>query len=91
MSRSNYSEDLDEQDTVVAGLARIAVSPEILGMIFSNCTVRCSGLPEGARFRYWFRLDERRELHLVFEHESFAPLRPGDEIPIIDVTCTEIR
>ena len=75
----------------MTGLARIVVSPEILGKLFSGRTVRCSGLPDGAIFRYWFRMDQRRELHLVFDHESFVALRPGDEIPTIAVACTEFE
>ena len=42
------------------------------------------GLPEGAEYLSSFYDDLRRTLHLVFYHESFRNVKPGEQMPQIN-------
>lgn len=51
-----------------------------------TCNAKCSkGLPVGARLVRSYTDDRLGIGCLVFEHESFEPVKLGDEIPVLDV------
>ena len=63
------------------------------GYKFSKDFVCLDGLPPGAKFVKSF-FDHWRypnTVIFVFEHESFAPVKEGDLIPIKAITFSEIK
>ena len=42
------------------------------------------GIPADAKFVRWYIEEERNELRMVYEHESFERTYPGQTVPYID-------
>lgn len=74
----------------VARIAQVKIALELLQELMTAgnglCGVECvEGLPEGADFLYFITRGYGRhgDLGMVFQHDSFEDVQPGEVIPIL--------